>query len=534
MQVFLFEKEAVVTDCIETPGGLFCRAPSDWDSCRPWDLTELPNENCYIDDVVTEAVQRAGAKLNVYKLLGIHEQTKLVDITGNGNAISGGNATGFPASNAFTNISNEWRSRQSGSAALLASAYIGYDFGYVKIPSGRQRYGVDANIREQVTAIKIKQSANPLYRVTKARVERSDNGTEWYGVAIVTLPNDDKLNTIHFKHSVPNRYWRLRPLVTTGADCDVWGVQALEMYDFSVTDISNIQDKILFENRDRDYASAPLQLKGYYDLINVQTDLSRFGIEIPTSAYIIKIPFSTAVALLGRPVVIGDIIELPSETQYGPDLQPVKRYVEVTDVTWDASTYTPGWRPTMLLVTTQPAMATQETQDVFGSLVKHVDSSGLFDIDDGNNAVYQDFSAIDQTIQADAKTAVPERGSEGSNVVREFSTDEIDAANAQGFPHISKMGFNRVGLYVEDAMPQNNAPYTEGPTFPTNPATGAYHRLTYVGLAKSVPPRLHRWSDVKNRWIYLETDRRMQYDGQQPVLNEYLTSNTKTSARNIK
>lgn len=522
-----------MTACTTLPDGTKCRTPSDWSTCRPWDLTEQPQENCYIDDIISEGVELAGAPINIFKLLGIHEQTKLVDITGNGNAISGGNAAGFPASNAFTNITTEWRSRQTGSA-LVTSGYIGYDFGVVKIPNGRNRYGIPANVREHVTAIKIKQSSNPLLRVTKARIERSDDGNQWYGVAIVNLPNDDKLNTIYFKHSVPNRFWRMRPLDHVGATCDGWGVQALEMFDYSATDISNIQDKILFENRDRDYNSTPLSVKGYYDLVNVQTDLSRFGIEIPTSSYMIKVPFSTVVARLGRPIVIGDIIELPSETQYGPDLKPVKRYVEVTDVTWDASTYTPGWRPTMLLVTTQPAMAMQETQDIFGSLAKHVDSSGLMDNDDGNNLVYQDYSTIDQTIKADAATQVPERGSEGSNVVREFTSSELLAATEQGFQSLSKIGFNRTGKYVEDAIPQNGDPYTEGPTFPDNPNANAYHRLTYVGLAQSVPPRLHRWSDVKQRWIYLETDRRKQFDGQQPIINEYLASATRKSARDIR
>ncbi len=305
------------------------------------------------------------------------------------------------------------------------------------------------------------------------------------------------------------------------------------MFDYSATDVSNIQDKVLFENRNRDYNPAPIQLRGYYDLFNIQIDLSRFGVEVP-AAYTIKIPFSTAVARLGRPLIIGDIIELPSETQYGPDLRPVKKYVQVTDVAWDASSYTPGWRPTMLLITTEPAMASEETQDVLGSIAAHVDSSGLFDNDDGNSLNYQDFSAISQTIAAEAKTQVPERGAEGSNTIREFTPAEIEAADEQGFPHINRLGFNRTGLYVEDAMPQNGDAFTEGPVFPANPYNGQYHRLTYTGLAKDVPARLHRWSETKHNWVYLETDRRSQYNSQKPILQEYLTSNTKVPARKIK
>lgn len=509
-----------------------CPAPSDWSTCRPWDFTEQSRTQCYIDSLTQEALNIAGAQINVFKLLGVHEQTKLIDLTGDGNAISGGDYVGFPASNAFTTYAAEWRSQQNG-FNVIQSAYLGYDFGYIKISTGRARYGIDTSIRQHITTIRIKQGSNASNRITKARVERSDTGTEWYGVAIVTLPNNDNLNTIHFKHSVPSRYWRIRPLAFAGESCDWWTVKAFEMFDYMATRQDNIQDKIFMENRNRDYANQSVKLKGYYDLISVATDLSKFGIEIPSSSYQIKVNFNATIALLGRPIVIGDIIELPSETQYTPDLRPIKRYLEVTDVTWDSTTYTPGWQPTMLLVTTQPAMATEETQDIFGDLGKTIDSSGLFDNDDGNNQKWQDYSAVDQTIHNDALTALAQRGSEGSNVVRKFEEEELATAAAEGFPDLNRIGFNPTGLYVEDAIPENNADYTEGATLPVSGTNGEYFRLVYQGLAKDVPARLYRWSTAKGRWVYLETDRRAQYNDQKAIIDEYLTSSTRTSARNI-
>lgn len=511
---------------------VLCPAPSDWSTCRPWDFTNQSRTQCYIDSLTQEALNIAGANINVFKLLGVHEQTKLVDLTGDGNAISGGDYINFPASNAFTTYAAEWRSKQIG-FDVIQSAYLGYDFGYIKISTGRARYGIDTSIRQHITTIRIKQGSSPTNRISKARVERSDNGTQWYGVAIVNLPNDDKLNTIHFKHSVPSRYWRLRPLAFAGDDCDWWTVKAFEMFDYMATRQDNIQDKILLENRNRDYATQAITLKGYYDLISVASELTKFGIEIPSSSYQIKVNFNSTIAQLGRPIVVGDIIELPSETQYTPDLRPIKRYLEVTDVTWDSSTYTPGWQPTMLLVTTQPALASEETQDIFGDLGKNIDSSGLFDNDDGNNQRWQDYSAVDQTIHNDALTAVAERGSEGSNVVRKFEQEELDIATAEGFPGLNQIGFNPTGLYVEDAIPENNAEYIEGPVLPPSGTNGEYFRVVYEGLARDVPARLYRWSDAKGRWVYLETDRRAQYNDEKSKLDEYLTSPARISARKI-
>lgn len=522
-----------MSSCTEQPNGQTCQTSSDWSSCRPWDITDQSKTNCYADSVQQETLSIAGAKVNVYKLLGVHEQTLLVDLTGNGAPISGGSAQNHPASNAFDTFKTEWRSKQTGPTSILASAYIGYDFGVLKLPNGRQRYGIEAAIRQHITTIRIKQGSHAKNRATRVRVERSENGVDWFGVAVVDLPDNDLLNTVHFKHSVPNRYWRLRPLTFNGSTCDSWVVAALELHDYSLTQVDNIQDKILLENRDREYDTTAIQLKGYYDLISVNTDLTRFGIEIPSANYQIRVNFTSCVQQLGRPLVIGDIVELPSETQYTPNLTPVKRYLEVTDVTWDFSTYTPGWMPTMLLVTAQPALASQETQDIFGDLSRNVDTSGLFDVDDGNHPMYQDYSVVDQTIDQEARTLVPQRGSEGSNTIRYFEEEEIAAAAAAGVD-VAKMGLNSTGLYVEDAIPQNGAPYTEGPEFPPNPKDKDWHRLTYEGLARDVPARLYRYSSTKSRWIYMETDKRTQYNNQTAVLDEYRISPHRTFASEIK
>lgn len=525
-----------MSDCIKKPDGTFCPPESDWKNCRPWDLTEQSRMNCYIDSLTQESLNIAGAHVNVFKMLGVHEQSKLVDLTGDGVPISGGDAKGFKAINAFETYLTEWKSRQTG-VTVTSTAYIGYDFGVIKLPTGRQRYGVDASIRQLITALKIKQSADPNGRVTKARVERSDNGVDWFGVAIVTLPNNDALNTIHFKKTSPARYWRLRPITFVGADCDAWGVQALELYDFTVTHISNIQDPILLENRDRDYQQTPVLLRGFYEIQSLAFDLTRFGGENSPVTYSIKVNFNACVALLGRPIVVGDIIELPSEVQYSPTLEPVKKFLEVKDVTWDATSYTPGWMPTMLMISAEPALASQETQSIYGDMSnQYVDNSGLFGTMTGGvaGAVSQDFSDISRTIAAESAKLVPERGSEGSNTIREFSPEELATATTQGFPHLNRTGLNANGTYVEDAMPKNGKPYTEGPTWPANPSNGDYHRMTYQGLAKDIPARLYRWSDKKSSWVYLQTDRRAEMNATQPKLQEYTRQADKKFASEIK
>ena len=498
-------------------------------SCRPFQLDKQDKSNDFIEGVIEEALNIGAATLNVYQMLGVHEQESIIDCTGKGNPIAGGSLPNYPSSHAFDKYVTEWRSIQRGTAAITASSYIGYDFGNIKTSDdSRAMYGVDTSIYKHVTAIAIKQSDDANRRVTRARIERSTDGIKWYGVAVVNLPDDDCLNTILFKDSVPSRFWRIRPLDFTGGDNDIWSVLAIQMYhNYTATNIDNIQDKVYLENRDRDYNTDPIAIKGSYDLIDVTTELSRFGIELPSQALYIQVSFNACVKAFGRPLVIGDIFEVPSEAQYSGKMELIEKWMEVTDVAWSTEGYTPGWKPTMLRVVAQPAFASQETQDIFGDLGANVDSTGLLDNEDGNSSVYQDYFAASQTIEAEANDNVPERGAEGSSTIRAFEEDEVQQAADVGVS-INKLGLNPTGLYVEDAMPPNNAAFTEAPDYPTSPSHGDYHRLTYEGLAGDIPARLYRFSESKSRWIYLETDRRAENNPAYPVLQEFLSSSTKT------
>lgn len=510
-------------------GGPSCPQTPDDLTCEPYQLNMAP-DSCFVDGVVNESLNIGGAPFNVFKLLGVHEQCKIIDSTGQGSGLSGGYAMGFPPDNAYDVFITEWRSVQKGEGVALSS-YIGYDFGEIKTnDDSRRMYGIETSIRKHISAIGIKQSANIQNRVTRARVERSEDGKKWYGVALVNLPDDDCLNTILFRDSVPNRYWRLRPVTFNGGASDYWGVQALQMYhNYVATDEENIQDKIFLENRDRDYADEPLLMKGFYDLTDIQSELSAMGIEINGDIKMATFNFNACVAILGRPLIIGDIVEIPSEAQYSAEMRKILKWMEVTDVTWAAEGYTPGWKPTLLKVTMQPALVTQETQDLFGDLAEEDTDGGLPNalklIDEvGRDPYYQDYRDVSQTIQADAKDKVPEHGRESSGTIRKWEDEELQSASDQGLHNLQTIGQNPKGFYTEDAMPPNNKPFTEGTEYPSSPTHGDYHRLTYAGLSKDVPARLFRYSSSKGRWVFLEKDRRAEDDGNKPRLQEFLTA----------
>lgn len=504
--------------------------------CKPWQLTRSA-DNEYIDSLTQNTIDIAGADFNVYKMLGVHEQSKLVDVTGKGRAISGGALAGFPPINAFTVYIDDWKSLQAGSTTIIASSYIGYDFGDLKTNDGLQRrYSVDTACRKHISAFAIKQSSNPNQRVTKARLERSDDCAKWYGVQIVTLPDDDCLNTILSQGSVPSRYWRLRPIEFTGNVTDRWSVVALQMFhNYEPTYDENVQDMIFLENRNRDYDTDVITIKGTYDLVDVQSELTAFGIELPSQTIYATFSFQGMVTSLGRPLVVGDIVEMPSETQYTHALAPIKKYMEVTDTAWSTEGYTPGWKPTLMRVVLQPAYASEETQDIFGDLAETdvIGGLGLQSEGDGRHPLFQDYSTASQTVIAEADDNVPQRGADISGIA-EISEAQLEAAAELGIAEtLAKRGANSRGYQVEDAMPPNNKPFTEGDEFPANPTNGDYHRVTYTATSDELPVRLYRWSGPKSQWIFLEKDRRTQNNSALPILNEFLNSPNKVPYNSI-
>lgn len=510
--------------CVVGPNGRLC---PDTTTCSPWDLTKQDETTCLIETFIEEQLNIAGATVNVHKLLGVHEQGLLQDLTNNGFAISSGDLANNPAINAFDQFVTEWRSVQTGSN-VVASAYIGYDFGPFRLDNGRLRYGVETFVNKDISTIRIMQGCESKNRATKIRVERSLDGEKWYGVAVVNVQDCDGLVTVNFKRTVPSRWWRIRPVQFNGGSSEHWAVRELQFIDYEATSISNIEDRIFLENRNRDYDEFATVLKAQYSPADRQTLISRFAMDAGLDDYSFDFSFRQVVNRLGRPFVIGDILEVPSETQYSPSLRPIKKYLEVTDVSWSASSFGPTWVPTMQKVSARPVMASQETQDIMGKLTPDIDSTGLFDINDGlDGKKYQDYHDISQTIKSDALTQVPAKGVDYGDIAK--LSDEL-LAYSDARPNMNLRKNDRPNtIFGIDAMPPNGLPYTEGDAFPKTPKDGDYHRLTYTAIGSTIPARLHRFSSAKNRWIFLQKDRKQAVNSSKQPTDSYLKdSSTKT------
>lgn len=481
---------------------------------------ETAKDSGYIEATMIEHLKMGAANANVFKLLGIHEQGKTIVNHGDGVAITSGEVSSFPAANAFEiSPCGGWKSPQKGNA-VITQTFIGFDYGPLRA-CDQNLYSVDTKVTYHVTKVILQQGALTNNRASKIRVERSQDGTTWFGVDIITCVDDALEHTYVIKHSTKSRFWRLRPIVFNGGVADSWAVIKLSFSDDSIPSLDNIQDEMGFlEARDRDYNSEAIQVKMWYELVDTKTELSSFGVDSSNFPYSFIVGFIDSIRALGRPIVIGDIIELPNEAQYTPTLREVKKYLEVSDVSWATEGYTPNWRPVLQRIIAYPIIASQETMDVIDGFRQEKDSIGYAHL---NNDQIQDLTSYTSRVFEQAEANVPEMGSSIYNIaeISDEVSDQIDAA--LGFKAQSqKLNVNPKGLYVEDGLPPNGEKFTEGNVLPPNPKNNAYHRLTY--LNNNIPPRLFKYNTTKSKWIFVEADRRQAYNRIKPSIQQHITS----------
>ena len=480
------------------------------------------NDSNYMASLMSESLNIAAGPVNVFPMLGVHNQGSTVDQPDAGYVVSSGTPANYNAADAFNINLAGWQSIQTGSAVLTGPAYIGYNFGTKKawdqIGTPQERYYPAAPIRLQISTLILKQSADPLKRATQLRVEASDDGVVWHRVDVLNVPSTAQLVTLGIRSNAAYNSWRLVPTFFAGvATNQPWEVLEIHLQEATQLSLDNIEDFVLLENRSRAYCHTSTMLKCTYDLLDVQSELAKFGINLPQT-YIFTCSFADMVIILGRPVVIGDIVELPGEIQFDPNLKPVRKWLEVTDCGWSTEGYTVNWRPNLFRFYAQPIMPSIEHKDLLG-VPGQVDEAQ--DDDSFLTGLLQNNQAFKstETIEQAAADAVPQDGADPQDI-------------QSGKPLLGPVGdYDGNDIYSEDAIPPNGEPYTVGDILP-NPSLlvdGHYHRQTYINVAISIrpPDRLLRWTSANGRWKVVEVNSRSIQESHKKTIARIMSSSTR-------
>jgi hypothetical protein len=484
------------------------------------------HEADYIAALQAEALNAAAGPVNVFPLLGVHNQGSNIDQTGSGYPLSSGTPAGFNILDAFNANSDSWRSVQLGAAVTSTPAFIGYSFGTKKawnvIGTPQERYAPSEPVRKKINSINIKQGADATNRVTQLRVEASDDGQNWRRIDVVAVPDTADMATVGFKNDAIFNQWRFIPVFFNGvATNSAWEVVQLQLLESTQMSLDNIQDSFFRENRDRAYCRTSTMLKAQYDLLDVQTELAKYGINLPES-YIFTVSYPMMIQILGRPVIVGDVLELPGEVQYDTKLRPVRKWLEVTDTNWSTEGYTFNWKPNLFRFYAAPILPSQEHKDLLGLPGKNNGVNAAQSDEDffaGGALLNQQAYEATEQVEQYSKDAVPQTGSDPQDI-------------QSGEPILGpRGGYDGRDLYSEDAIPPNGAPYSSGPALPNiaEVEDGHYHRQTYDYLPKSQrpPERLLQLNKAKGRWKLVEINRRMQPDSHKPTIGKMLESDTR-------
>lgn len=131
---------------------------------------------------------------------------------------------------------------------------------------------------------------------------------------------------------------------------------------------TNIQDLLFLENRDRVYDPNIFRLRGHYNVQNLDFDLSQFGLFLNNDIIFITVHLNDMIDVVGRKLMVGDVIELPHMLDYHPldEAIPIalKRFYSITDANYGSEGFSQTWYPHLWRVKCEPLVNTQEYDSI--------------------------------------------------------------------------------------------------------------------------------------------------------------------------
>jgi hypothetical protein len=305
--------------------------------------------------------------------------------------------------------------------------------------------------------------------------------------------------------------------------------------------VSNIQDLLFLENRDRKYDSDIYLLRGIYNIQDTDFNLSQFGLFLQNDTIFVNFHINDTVEKIGRKLIAGDVIELPHlKDQFAlNDFKfSLKRFYVIEEVSRAAEGFSATWYPHLYRAKCKPLVDSQEFSEILDGLADDTGtdtSTSLRDI----LSTYEKEMQITQAVLDQAESDAPRSGYD-TNAYYSIQLDQetgrttlvsvdastitidqqVQATDESGFPLVDDNGDpvyvgstastvtlsphanGYDGYLLGDGIPPNGAPFTAGTGFPPSATEGQFClRLDFM------PKRLFRFNGI--RWVKFEDQVRM-------------------------
>ena len=140
---------------------------------------------------------------------------------------------------------------------------------------------------------------------------------------------------------------------------------------YSTDSVTNIQDLLFLENRDRKYDPDVYILRGVYNIQDIDFNLSQFGLFLQNDTVFISFHINDTVEKLGRKIIAGDVIELPHlKDEYAlNDLTfALKRFYVIEEISRAAEGFSVTWYPHLYRAKCKPLVDSQEYKDILDGI----------------------------------------------------------------------------------------------------------------------------------------------------------------------
>jgi hypothetical protein len=305
--------------------------------------------------------------------------------------------------------------------------------------------------------------------------------------------------------------------ISSGTPINVYWKDATKP-NYTNQSVLNIQDLLFLENRDRKYDTSVYVLRGIYTVSDNDWDLTQFGLMLSTDTIVLTFHLNDTVAMIGRKLMSGDVIELQHKKDYYPlnaDLPAaLKRFYVIQDVTFAAEGFSQTWWPHLIRIKAKPLVNAQEYKDILDNIASSETSDTPIGTVMTNLAK---LGEINDAIIAQAQIDVPlsgtnidplynlplnPDGSPGDPTGQLVTDTNLYVNSTVDFPAQPTTPDSNIPAYLGgDGIAPDGWPITQGTSFPTNPDIGDYAlRTDYI------PNRLFRYDG--SRWIKIEDKNR--------------------------
>ena len=155
--------------------------------------------------------------------------------------------------------------------------------------------------------------------------------------------------------------------------------------EYDVLAPTNIQDLLFLENRDRTYETSIYRLRGHYNVQNLDFNLSQFGLFLNNDIIFITVHYNDMIDIVGRKLMVGDVIELPHLVDYNPlkETIPValKRFMQITDADYASEGFSQTWFPHLWRIKCEPMVDSEEFSQILSAPINEDTYLGIWDKD---------------------------------------------------------------------------------------------------------------------------------------------------------